>query len=452
MSVSRRTFLGGFGAASLGFGVPAMVRGRGLNEKLQVAAVGVDGMGLGDISNIGSHGGTAFVGFCDVDGRRFAKADAAFPGVRHFADFREMLRDLGEAVDAVSVSTPDHMHAPVAMMAMRMGKHVYCQKPLAHTVEEARAMRLLAEEKGLVTQMGNQIHSAIEYRLATRLMRDGAIGGVKEVYSWVGVGGNEYTRMLARPEAEAVPEGLDWDLWVGAAPMRDYAPVYHPFTWRDWQDFGGGALGDFGCHILDPVFTGLGLVSPKRVQARHSGINDEVWAAWQVVDYFFPGSELVAGDELRVRWSDGGQRPEREEVRLPAGVELPRSGSVIVGEEGSMVLPHVGGPRMYPLEKFGNYPYPKEEGFNHWHVWVDACLAGEKTSDGFHYAGLLAETVLLGTVAARATRGEVHERGERPVMPPVLEWDVGAMKIPNLPEAERWLRKDYREGFGIAEL
>ena len=450
---TRRRFLqqlGAAGAAGLVVGAPALVRGRDLNSRLQVAAVGVDGMGLSDVRNIGGHERTAFVGFCEVDRRRFANADEAFPDVPHFADYREMLRELGDKVDAVSVSTPDHMHAPVSLLAMRLGKHVYCQKPLAHTVEEARIMREVAAETGVITQMGNQIHSAIEYRLATSLLRQRPIGAIREVHSWVGVGGNQYTRRLD-PLPEASPPGeLDWDLWIGAAPMRAYAPGYHPFSWRDWQDFGGGALGDFGCHLLDPVHTALGLGAPLSVKAVHSGINDQVWPAWQEVEFMFKGTEFTGADELKLVWHDGGRQPARQLAKMPDNLDLPRSGSLFVGEEGTVVLPHVGGPRLYPQEKFRGHEYPREQGFNHWHVWVDACLAGERTSDGFHYAGPLAETVLLGTVAARASYADLDRRGGYDINAPTLEWDAEQMRIPNLPEAERWLRKDYREGFGIS--
>jgi predicted dehydrogenase len=209
---------------------PAVLRGENQQKQLHVACIGVNGMGLADLSNIGSHPAVKFVGFCDIDSQRFDKADEAFPGVPHFADYREMLEQLGDTVDAVSVSTPDHSHAPAALLAMKRGKHVFCQKPLTQTVWEARQMRLAADKAGVITQMGNQIHSHVAYRLGTRLIREGAIGKVREVHSWVGVQGRQYCGRTDRPPEAAAPENVNWDLWIGTAPMRPYAvDVYHPF-------------------------------------------------------------------------------------------------------------------------------------------------------------------------------------------------------------------------------
>jgi predicted dehydrogenase len=447
---SRRAFIQTSALAVSSLGFPAITRSASPNSKLQVASVGVNGMGFSDIKNIGEHAGVQFVGFCDIDSKRFDKVDGAFPGVAHFADFREMFAKLGDQIDAVSVATPDHMHAAVAMAAMRAGKHVYCQKPLAQTVWEARQMRLLAAKKGVVTQMGNQIHSNIEYRLGTRLIREGAIGKIKEVHSWVGVTGNERNKLLEPPAAEKVPEHVNWDLWIGVAPMREYSGAYHPFVWRDWQDFGGGALGDFGCHILDPVFTALGLKAPLTVVAQNSGINRHIWPTSQQVQYVFPGNEMTAGDQLKVTWTDGGLRPDRKLAKMPPELDLPKSGSLFIGEEGNLVLAHVAGPRLYPVEKFKGFSYPKEEGRNHWHVWVDACLNGGKTSDGFDYAGPLAETVQLGNVATRLAVGQVDQRTGRMETPRLIEWDAEAMRIPNLPEAEALLTRVYRAGWEVA--
>jgi hypothetical protein len=248
-TTTRRAFLKSSLVAGAAVGVPALVRGANLNSRVQIATVGVNGKGYGDLHNFFQHEKVKYVGFCDIDTRAFEKADKLIPGVPHFADFREMYSKLGDTLDAVDVATPDHMHALASIEAMKRGKHVYCQKPLAHTVWECRQMQLWAAKKGLVTQMGNQIHSAVEYRMATRLIREGAIGKVKEVHSWLLYTGNERTRLLEPPAgATPVPKEVNWDLWLGGAPKRSYAPLYHPFAWRDWQDFGGGGLGDFGCH------------------------------------------------------------------------------------------------------------------------------------------------------------------------------------------------------------
>ena len=453
-TTSRRDFFkqGALAGAVLGF--PAVVRAARPNSQLQLAAIGVNARGYGDLHSLASHPKVKYVAFCDVDEASFAKADADHPGTRHFADFREMLAQLGDTVDAVNVATPDHMHALASIEAMRRGKHVFCQKPLAHTVWECRQMRRWAEKQGVVTQMGNQIHSAVEYRLATRLLREGVIGKVKEVHSWVAVAGNERTCLLEAPaRGEPVPKGLNWDLWIGGAPMRPYAAgLYHPFAWRDWQDFGGGALGDFGCHILDPVFTGLGLKAPLSVTADNSGINRQIWPTTETVRFTFPGNELTADKTLRVTWTDGGMRPERKVAQMPGDLDLPKSGSLFIGEKGNMVLPHVGGPRLYPVENFTGFTYPKDvKGLNHWHRWIDAIVEGGRTSDGFDYAGLLAETVQLGNVATRVARRQTITRGTKKTDDKAgqLLWDTTAGQFTNSPEANALLTKTYRQGWEV---
>ncbi len=451
---SRRDFIKQAASTTAVLGFPALVRGANLNSKLQLAAVGVNGMGYSDLSNIITHEKVKYVAFCDVDTSRFDKADALAPGTPHFQDFREMFNKLGDQIDAVNVAIPDHMHARVSTEAMIRGKHVYCQKPLAHTVWECRQMRLWAEKNKLITQMGNQIHSSIQYRMGTRLLKEGAIGKIKEVHSWVGVTGNERTRLLEPPAPGPVPGTLNWDVWIGAAPMRDFAPdAYHPFVWRDWQDFGGGALGDFGCHILDPVFTALGLQAPISVVADNSGFNKHVWPVNETVRWVFPGNELTAGKTLNVTWSDGGLKPLRKLAEMPPELELPNAGSLFIGESGKMVLPHVGPPGLYPQEKFKGFAYPEmEKVASHWHRWIDGILANEKTTDGFHYAGWLAETVQLGNVATRMTRHPSASKGGQMIEGKnvvALEWDAANLKFPNMPEAEKYLSKTYREGWEV---
>ncbi len=440
-TIARRSFL--VRSASLAastLALPSFVRASTLKQELHVACVGVNGMGWADLSNVGSHSKVKFVGFCDIDSQRFDQADQAFPNVPHFADYREMLAKLGDQVDAVIVATPDHMHAPVAMQAMSMGKHIYCQKPLTHTVWESRQMRLLAEKNNLTTQMGNQIHSASEYRTAVRWIHDGMIGKVKEVHSWVGVQGRQYCNRTDRPAETPTPPNVNWDLWLGAAAERPFAPdVYHPFKWRDWQDFGSGALGDFGCHILDPVFGALGLTAPTSIQAEHAGTNHEVWPGPETVTYTFPGTARTLGDTIQVVWRDGGLKPPRDLAQLPDGTELPANGSLFIGEGGIMVLPHVGAPLLYPQDRFANREKPSVQGSNHWHDWVDAVLAAKKTTDGFEYAGPLAETVQLGNVAAR--------------MPgKLLQWNAESLRFTNLDEANKLLTKNYRKGFEVTPV
>jgi len=437
-TVSRRDFLARSAAGAAAFAAPAFLSAAVRQQQLKVAVVGCKNMGFADLSNIGSHPAVKFVGFCDIDTSRFDEADQSFPGVPHFTDYREMIAQLGDSVDAVQVTTPDHTHAPAAMTAIRANKHVFVQKPLTHTVWEARQLRLAAEQRGLITQMGNQIHSHEAYRTGVRLIREGAIGKVKEVHSWVGIDGRHWNKNTTeRPPEAPVPEGVNWDLWIGAAPMRPFAPsVYHPFNWRDWQDFGSGALGDFGCHILDPVFGALGIREPVSIRADHEGTNSEVWPGPETVTYVFPGTDQTAGDTITVTWRDGGLKPAIELARMPAGETLPDSGSLFIGEAGTMVLQHVGMPKLYPVEKFASFKLPVEAGLNHWHVWVNAVLSGKASDDAFHYAGPLTETTQLGNVAARLPGRE-------------LAWDAANLKVTNVEEANALLTKTYRKGFEV---
>jgi predicted dehydrogenase len=449
---TRRTFLKHTALAGAALGFPAVLRAARPNSRLQLAAIGVSARGYADLHSLASHPKAKFVAFCDIDQANFAKADADHPGTPHFADFRAMLEKLGDTVDAVIVATPDHLHALAAVEAMRRGKHVYCEKPLAHTVWECRQLRLWAEKTGVVTQMGNQIHSSVEYRLATRLIRDGVIGKVKEVHSWLALTGNERTRLLEPPASGPVPQGVDWDLWLGGAPHRPFAPrVYHPFAWRDWQDFGSGALGDFGAHIFDPVFTALGLTAPLTVSADHSGINRHIWPTIETVRYVFPGTAFTAGPTLPLTWSDGGLRPSRKLAQLPPELDLPQHGSLFIGEKGNLVLPHVGGPRLYPVENFAGFVYPKDiKGLNHHHTWINAILEGGRTSAGFHYAGPLSETVQLGNVATRVALPPSPKRGSNvATQAPALSWDAAQLRITNHPAAQALLTKTYRPGWAV---
>ena len=404
---------------------------------LQIASVGTSGKGLSDITEIGSHPKVKYVGFCDVDTAHFAEADARFPRVPHFQDFREMFAHLGDDYDAVTVSTPDHMHAFIALDALRHGKHVYCQKPLTHTVWEARQMRLQAAIARVATQMGNQIHSASEYRTAVKLLRDGVIGKIIAVHSWQPNHGNNYTKLAALPPPGPIPATLNWDIWIGPAPMREYAPdVYAPFKWRDWKDFGSGTMGDFGCHILDPIFTALELTAPQTIRAENEGANLFTWPFAETVFYVFPGTRFTANETLPVAWYDGGRHPDPALAQMPAEKKLPNSGSMIIGEGGVMILPHVGMPQLYPKERFATFAIEKVPGSSHYHAWVDAALAGTKTTDNFDYAGPLTETVQLGNIATR-------------VPGVTLEWDAPSLRFRNQPEASALLTKQYRQRWGI---
>ena len=434
MVLNRRNFISA--STTVALSAPAIVRGQNLNSRIQLVGIGCDGKGWSDINEMASHAASHFIGFCDVDLSRTEKVRKLNPDAPVTQDYRDLLADLAEKVDAVTVSTPDHMHALIGLDAMRQGKHVYCQKPLTHNVWEARQMTLQAKKSNLITRLGNQIHSHEFYRTAVAFIKSGAIGKVKEVHSWCAATGHGKSFHIARPKNPVnAPKSLDWDRWLGVAPIRPFGDwkVYHPWGWRDWQEFGNGALGDFGCHILDPVFTALDIKqAPIQFTADHTGMNDEVWPAQTTVRYIFPGTSLTDGENLKITWYDGGRLPSIGGSHLPANEALPRSGSLFIGENGSVVLPHVGKMKAYPQAKIDIVA-----GQNHYHGWLDGILSGEQPSDGFEYGGPLTEAVLLGNIAVRY-------RGKS------LKWDAEEMKISNHEEANQWLRREYRQGWDIA--
>lgn len=442
---SRRSFLRSSSAAALStlFAAPAVVRGRDLNSKLQLAAIGCEGKGWSDTQEMASHPRVAHVAFCDVDLGRVEKVRGLNAQAPIYQDYREMFDRHADAIDAVTVSTPDHMHARQSLDAMRLGKHVYCQKPLTHTIWEARQVRLAAAKQGVITRLGNQIHSHTFYRTAVRVLQAGVIGKIRRVHSWCQATGHGKSGFIDHPPAPTEPpSSLNWDLWIGVAPMRPFGVIgcYHPFGWRDFQAFGNGALGDFGCHILDPVFTALAIeAAPLDVQADHTGMNDEVWPAQTRVDYTFPGTDYTADDKLRITWYDGGRLPNVNDSHVPQTAALPRSGSLFIGETGSLVLPHTGELKLYPEEEFRSAVIEPAENLNHYHGWVDGCLSGVQPSDGFDYGGRLTEAVLLGNIAVRY-------RGQK------LQWDAPTMTVTNLPEANRWVTRPYRAGWEIKAI
>jgi predicted dehydrogenase len=437
--LSRRRFLQRVGlGATVALTAANWSRASGTNENLRLASVGVGGKGWSDLTGVAASPKVSVVALCDIDDteKHMGRAAEKYPAAARFTDWRRLL-DKHKELDAITVSTPDHMHAPIALAAMALGKHVFCQKPLTHTVHEARQMRLAAKKHGVITQMGNQIQSHEAYRTAVRLVRDGAIGKVKEVHSWQSAR-MRWLTVDNRPAGEdPVPDTLHgWDNWLGPAPARPFKEkVYHSWNWRAWQDYSNGQLGDFGCHILDPVFTALGLTAPLTVRGESSPLNREVWYRWSVVNYEFPGTEYTAGKSLKFTWYDGeGKLPAREKLGVAEGVKLPTAGSLLIGEKGSMLVPHVGMPRLLPAETFRDFNIVKEPAVDHYVSWADACRGVGKTTSHFDYAGPLTETVLLGTVAIRVP-GET------------LKWDAEAVKVTNSKAADALLRKTYRSGW-----
>jgi len=440
---TRRQLLKGGAAASVFAAAPAFVRGQNLNSRLQLASIGSDGKGWSDIKAMSTHDRQKYIAFCDVDLDRTRHVEEHSPETPIYQDFREMFAEKGEEIDAVTVSTPDHMHAYCAISAMKKGMHVYCQKPLTHNVWEAREVAKMAKETGIVSRLGNQIHSHKFYRTAVQLVQSGRIGKVKEVHCWVPTAGHGKSGHISRPEVvHPVPDTLDWEKWIGVAPMRAFHGdrCYHPWGWRDWQDFGNGAVGDFGCHILDPVYTALEITGAgDDFFAEHSGMNDEVWPAQTAYRFTVPGTKHTVGDRITITWKDGGQKPSTKGSHLPPREGLPRSGSMLIGEAGTLVIPHVQAPRLYFPETGYSEDYEMADDRDHYHGWIDGCLSGEQPSAGFDYGALLTETILLGNIACRYP-------GEK------LEWDAEALKITNLDEANCWLTRDYREGWDLKAL
>ena len=435
---NRRSFLKT--SALAGFGVPLIQSGAlaGSNERLSVASIGVGGKGWSDLNNVAASPHVTVKALCDIDSgpNHLGRAAEKFPDATLYRDWRVLLDK--EKVDAVIVSTPDHMHALIALNAMRRGRHVYCQKPLTHTIKEARMMSQTAETRGLVTQMGNQIQAYAEYRLAVKLVHEGLIGKVNRVYSWQ-AGTPSWPRAIDRPAgSDPVPKTLMWNDWLGVAPQRPYkASIYHPFNWRGWQDFSNGQLGDFGCHILDPVFMALKLTAPTSLIAQAPKINSETWTESVRVDYVFPGTDKTSGDELKLTWIDGpGHKPADELKEVIDPSKLPGSGSMLLGEKGALLIPHVGAPKLFPEEKFADLRVPELERLSHYVLWADACRGEGKTKSNFSYAGRLTETVLLGTIALRLPGS-------------ALKWDAKSMTISGHERAAAMLSKDYRKGWEI---
>lgn len=432
--LSRRSFLQA-GAASV-LAAVSYSRVYGANDKLRLASVGVGGKGWSDLTETAKSPRVSVVAICDIDESKphLGRAAETFKDAARFTDWRKLL-DKAKEFDALTVSTPDHMHAPISLPAMQLGKHVHCQKPLTHSVHEARQMRLAAKKYGVVTQMGNQIQSHEFYRTAVKLVHSGAIGRVKEVHSWQS-GKMGWVLVDDRTEgADKIPASIHWDEWIGVAPERPFKEkIYHSFNWRAWQDFSNGQLGDFGCHILDPVFMALGLTAPMSVQAESSEMNREVWYKRSTVKYVFPGTDHTEGAFIPVTWYDGeGHYPSREKLGLPKETKLPGSGSLLIGEKGSLLIPHVAAPKLFPEEKFADFKIEKVASVDHYTSWADACRGEGKTTSHFDYSGPLTETVLLGTIAIRL-------RGQK------IEWDTEQMKTKS-EQANVFLRKRYRKGW-----
>ena len=445
----RRNFLKrGIGAGLCAANWAHVASGKSPNGKIHHAAIGVGGKGWSDVMAFASHAQVTIAALCDVDAARLRRAAREFPQARCYQDWRELLAKEGDKIDAVSVSTPDHMHAPISMSAINKGKHVFVQKPMTHDVYEARRVAKAASKAQLATQMGIQVNSSIGYRMAVKLIRDGAIGKVKRVCAWSNKPSGKYRPTGPRPKGkDPVPATLDWDLWIGTAPVRPYKEgAYHPTWWRGWQDFGVGWLGDMGCHIIDTPFQALKLTAPLHIRAEVEPAwwntparRGDAWPTWQVLHYTFAGNDLTADKTLEFTWSDGGRYPPDELRQKIDNQKYPSQGSLLIGEAGSLLLPHVDSPQLFPQARFKEYPLPKLAPRNHYHHWIEACLGNATTAAGFDYSGPLTETVLLGTVALLCDGRE-------------LAWDATRMEVTNMPEANQHLRRTYRNGWAVEGL
>jgi len=445
--ITRRKFLKSTTLAGAGFWAARRTvwsEMKSPNEKLNIAGIGVGGRGAGNIDGVSSEN---IVALCDVDRSRAGGTFRKFPKAARYQDFRKMLEKEHKNIDAVVVATPDHVHAPASVMAMKLGKHVYCEKPLTHSPYEARVMREVAAKHKLATQMGNQGTASNGLRRAVEILHAGVIGQVREAHVWTnrpiwpqgtdailehfGVK-NALHGGGAGPQA---PSGLDWDLWIGPAPWRPYDPCYAPFKWRGWWDFGTGSLGDMACHTMNMPFWGLKLGSPTTVEAEVSELNPETAPTWSIIRYEFPARGNLS--PVTFTWYDKFKKPPAE---LFEGEDVASSGSLMIGEKGKLYSPGDSGDtfRLLPKSKFEGFKGPEPSiprSPGHHKEWVIACKGGPPAMSNFNYAGPLTETVVLGTVAMRAGRR--------------IEWDAKNVKVTNYAEANQFVRREYRKGWTL---
>ena len=428
MSVGRRQFLGaasaGLAAGSVWSGLPARAS-VSPNEKLAIAAVGTGGMAAADLKNLA---GEEIVAICDVDEKTLATAATLYPRSERYHDFRLMLEQEAGRIDAVLVATPDHLHATATMMALKMGKHVYCEKPLTWSVQEARTVAAAAAERRLVTQMGIGVHATDNYRRVVELVRSGVVGPIREVVVWCNKAWGGDGRVHQPVPA---PATLHWDLWLGPAAARDYAAgAYHPGQWRRWWAFGGGTLGDMACHLVDLPFWALELTLPESIEAQGPPPDPETAPPDLSVTYRFPARGQLP--PVKLTWHDGTRAPK--EV---AGYPVPAMGVMFVGETGSLFADY-GSWKLLPADRFTGFVAPPQsipKSVGHWQEWIDACKTGGPTTCDFAYSARLTETVLLGNVAYRSGRA--------------ISWDAAAGKPVDCPEAEPFLAREYRRGWTL---
>jgi len=410
------------------------------NGKVRVMAFGVGGMGGTDVPQIASHPMVEIAGLCDVSAEAIDGAKQRFPNAKTFSDYREALAAMGDTIDAVSVSTPDHHHAPIALGAMNLGKACYCQKPLTRTIAETRAMRAMARQKKLVTQMGIQRQASAGRQQGVALLKSGVLGKVVELHIWCDRPAGWWQQGHSRPQgSDPVPAGLNWECWLGSAPHRPYKKdTYAPFRWRGFFDFGTGALGDMACHFMDAPFLGLKMGTPISLHGESEGLTDDQYPNAETVTITFAGGEY-AQPTLSLTWYDGGRIPNASVCpHLPKDIDLAKispDGCILaIGTEGSLIIPCSGTPQVFPPERAAAFPLPEKKDYNHWHAWIDAIINNGSTIANFDLATEVNETVLLGVIGGRVT-------GKK------LDYDYAGMRFRNSAEATALLTPKYRKGF-----
>ena len=440
---SRRQFVKSATGALAAFTiVPRHVLGQGQtppSEKLNVACIGIAGRGGASLHGVRNEN---IVALCDVDTRRAGDVFAKHPRAKAYTDYRRLLDEMDKQIDAVTVATPDHTHAVIAMNAIKRGKHVYCEKPLAHSIHEVRALRQAAREHKVVTQLGNQGHSFDTIRTFCEWIWDGAIGNVTEVHAACGSVYSAIAELQRLEETHEVPKELNWDLWLGPAQYRPYHPLYLPGTWRRWTAFGCGVIGDWVCHVVDPVFWALDLGAPTTIQAEAKGydpkIHGETFPRGTKVTYEFPAK----GERgpVKLIWFDGEEKIPRPDD-LEEGRNVPGTGAVVIGDKGKISYGShgAGGVRIFPETKMKAYKQPPQtlpRVPGHFEDWLRAVKTGGVAGSNFDYGGPLTEIALLGMIGVR-------HLGRK------LAWDAANTRFTNCDEANQWLNPPYRQGWAL---
>ncbi len=440
---SRREFLKAVSGAAAGFAlVPRHVLGQGQtppSEKLNIACIGVGNRGGASLEGVRNEN---IVALCDVDMRSAGTAFENHPKARRYRDFRKMFDEMDKQIDAVTVATPDHTHAVAAMAAIKRGKHVYCEKPLAHSISDIRALMKAAREHKVVTQLGNQGHSYDTIRMFCEWIWDGAIGNVTEVHVCCGSVYSEIGNLARLRERPAVPPELDWNLWLGPVQHRPYHPMFVPGTWRSWTPFGSGVIGDWVCHVVDPVFWALDLGAPKTIQAEAKGYDPkehgDTFPGGTAVTYEFAAKS--GRSPVKLVWFDGAEKPPRPDDLEPER-NVPDTGAIVIGDKGKIMYGShgAGGARIFPEEKMRAYKQPPKtlpRVRDHFEDWLDAIKNGTQAGSNFDYGGPLTEIAQLGIIATKML-------GQK------LEWDGENMRFTNCPEANEHLQQPYREGWTL---